>query len=102
MPDFVDVLPLLSMGAQSLRHGQLIASPNLTLFEATSAVELGEPRMDTGAISAEELAFPAFERRTLLPQEICWMMDRVLGYEVSQRERRNSPYFRDLRYSRRN
>ena len=83
MPDYVDVLPLLRAASSALRHGELVQSSNLTLFEATSAIEIGEPRMDAGNPSAEELAFPSFNvHEALLPHELLRVMDSLLSFEV--------------------
>lgn len=84
MPDYVDVLPLLQAAAGALKHGELVHSSSLTLFEATSAIEIGEPRMDAGTATAEELAFPAFDlHKALLPHELLWVMDTLLSFEVN-------------------
>jgi hypothetical protein len=85
MPDYVDVLPLLRAACASLPHNALIQSEHLSLFEATSAVEIGEPRMDVGArlpgsSSHDEERFDA--HTALMPDEVLWVMDTVLGCEV--------------------
>lgn len=93
MPDYIDILPLLTKASSSLGHNELIQSPYISLFETNSAVEIGEPRMDTGVLTAAERALPPFEvHRALLPEEIIWLMDTILGYEVSVTPRM-SPLF---------
>lgn len=83
MPDYVDILPLLKAASSALKHNELVQSSGLTLFEATSAIEIGEPRMDAGTATAEELAFPSFNPyKALLPHELIWVMDRLLSHEV--------------------
>lgn len=83
MPDYVDVLPLLRAASSALRHNELVQSSTLTLFEATSAIEIGEPRMDAGTATNEELAFPSFNSyKALLPHELIWVMDSLLSCEV--------------------
>lgn len=83
MPDFVDVLPLLNKAAVSLRDNEVIQSENISLFETTSAIEIGEPRMDTGVYTEEELRFPQLDvLRPLLPSEILYVMDSMLSLEV--------------------
>ena len=72
-----------------------------TLSEAMSAVEvsyccslaqlllkcpykIGDPRMDSGAITASEAQQPAFDPLTpLLPGEVCWILDRTVACEVT-------------------
>jgi hypothetical protein len=84
MPDFVDVLPLLDQAASSLRHNELIQSEHITLFETTSAIEIGEPRMDTGVYTEEELKHPKLDVfKPLMPPELLSVMDNMLSLEVS-------------------
>lgn len=72
---------------------------NFTLQEAMSALEvrvfnaflkitplkdeqIGEPRLDTGFIVQEQIRPPFKPLTPLLPEEICWILDRALAYEV--------------------
>lgn len=88
MPDYVDVLPLLTAACASLPHNVLIQSTHLDPFETTSSIEIGELRMDCGAlaISQGDVADPGEPhyhlKEPLLPVEIVWIMDRVLEAEV--------------------
>lgn len=85
MPDYIDVLPLLEQAASNLRHNELIQSEHISLFETTSAIEIGEPRMDTGVYTEEEKAFPKLDVfQPLMPSEIVWVMDSMLSLEVRQ------------------
>lgn len=84
MPDFVNALTLLNEASSALDHNELVQSDAITLYEATSAIEIGEPRMDTGVYTEEEKAFPKLDpTKALLPQEIIWIMDGMLELEVS-------------------
>jgi len=84
MPDYVDILPLLNQAAAALRDNELIQSKNIGLFETTSAIEIGEPRMDTGVYTEEEKNFPKLDVfQPLMPSEILWVMDAMLGLQVS-------------------
>lgn len=88
MPDYVDILALLQEATSSLKHGELIQSSRLTLAESTSAIEIGEPRMDAGVSIAEERSQPIFDMGTaLMPTEIVWIMDMIISYEVSKKTR---------------
>lgn len=85
MPDYVNVLPLLEQASSSLRHNELIQSQHISLFETTSAIEIGEPRMDTGVYTEEEKAFPNLDVfKPLMPSELLWVMDSMLSLEVSK------------------
>jgi Mak10 subunit, NatC N(alpha)-terminal acetyltransferase len=44
--------------------------------------QIGEPRLDSGLIVQEELRPPFNPLTPLLPEELCWILDRSLGYEV--------------------
>lgn len=84
MPDYVDVMPLLNDAAAALRDNELIQSEQIGLFETTSAIEIGEPRMDTGVYTEEERSFPQLDVfKPLMPSEIVWVMDSMLSLQVS-------------------
>lgn len=84
MPDYVDVLPLLNEAASALRDNELIQSDQIGLFETTCAIEIGEPRMDTGVYTEEEKSFPRVDvLQPLMPPEIIWVMDSMFSLEVS-------------------
>ena len=83
MPDYIDVLPLLNQATAALRDNELIQSEHIGLFETTSAIEIGEPRMDTGVYTEEEKSFPKLDIfQPLMPAEVIWVMDAMLGLEV--------------------
>ena len=47
--------------------------------------QIGDPRMDSGATLPAEEQRPPFDPLTpLLPEEICWILDRILACEVSR------------------
>lgn len=46
-------------------------------------VQIGEPRLDTGLIIQEQVRPPFNPSQPLLPEEICWILDRALAFEVS-------------------
>lgn len=46
--EWADAGPVLDAGAASLRLGELLHSASFDLYEAMSAVEIMEPRMDVG------------------------------------------------------
>lgn len=46
--------------------------------------QIGDPRMDSGATLPAEEQRPPFDPLTpLLPEEVCWILDRILACEVS-------------------
>ena len=49
----------------------------------TQCVKIGEPRMDSG-MQIEQDTFTQFDPLTpLLPEELCWMLDRTFACEVN-------------------
>lgn len=49
--DWVPVSALLDAASQELDVGQLLHTSVFSLFEAMSAVEIGNPKMDAGRLS---------------------------------------------------
>jgi hypothetical protein len=48
------------------------------------AHKIGEPRLDSGVVIDDEDKRPPFDALTpLLPEEICWILDRSFAYEVN-------------------
>ncbi|EPQ50584.1 hypothetical protein GLOTRDRAFT_118272 [Gloeophyllum trabeum ATCC 11539] len=80
--DFVDVKDVFEEAARDMQPGQLVFTEGFTIQDAMSAIEIGEPRMDSGMI-AEANERPEFQPLTpLLPEEVCWIMDRALACEL--------------------
>ena len=44
--------------------------------------QIGEPRLDSGIIVQEQLRPPFNPFAPLLPEEVCWILDRAVAYEV--------------------
>ncbi|KAJ6630303.1 Mak10 subunit, NatC N-terminal acetyltransferase-domain-containing protein [Mycena sp. CBHHK59/15] len=62
--------------------GGLILRDGFTLQDAMSAFEIGEPRLDSGMVVEGEQRPPFDIWAPLLPQEICWIIDRSFSYEM--------------------
>ncbi|KAF8162736.1 Mak10 subunit, NatC N-terminal acetyltransferase-domain-containing protein [Crassisporium funariophilum] len=80
--DFRDVTRLFEEAAAELGPDNLVFMENFTLQEAMSALEIGEPRLDSGLVVQEQLRPPFNPLTPLLPEELCWILDRSLGYET--------------------
>ncbi|KAF9557743.1 Mak10-domain-containing protein [Agrocybe pediades] len=79
--DFQDVTELFQEASSEMEPNNVLFMENFTLQEAMSALEIGEPRLDTGLIVQEQIR-PPFEPLTpLLPEELCWILDRAAAYE---------------------
>ncbi|KAF9460883.1 Mak10 subunit, NatC N-terminal acetyltransferase-domain-containing protein [Collybia nuda] len=65
-----------------MEPGSYMLMENFTLLDAMSAFEIGEPRLDSGLVIAESIR-PSFDpTMPLLPEEICWILDRSFAYEM--------------------
>lgn len=47
-----------------------------------SLAKIGEPRLDTGMRGESDIKPPFNPLASLLPGEVCWIMDRSFAYEV--------------------
>ncbi|KAH9857479.1 Mak10-domain-containing protein [Lenzites betulinus] len=80
--DFVDVTELFAVGGQEMEPEEVLLMENFTMLDAMSAFEIGEPRLDSGII-LEGQRRSAFDPLTpLLPEEVCWIMDRSFACEM--------------------
>ncbi|KAI0282478.1 Mak10 subunit, NatC N-terminal acetyltransferase-domain-containing protein [Russula aff. rugulosa BPL654] len=82
--DFVDVSDVFLDAAEDMEQRDIILTEDFTLYDAMSALEIGNPRTDSGLIpSDEEARGPQFNLVTpLLPEEICYILDRVIACEM--------------------
>ncbi|KAF5387015.1 hypothetical protein D9615_002044 [Tricholomella constricta] len=79
---FEDVTKVFTDAAAAMESGSFMFMDDLTLHDAMGAFEIGEPRLDSGLI-AEEHRTPQFDPMTpMLPQELCWILDRSFSYEM--------------------
>ncbi|KAJ3869867.1 Mak10 subunit, NatC N-terminal acetyltransferase-domain-containing protein [Lentinula novae-zelandiae] len=79
---FRDVTSVFTLASQEMDPGSIVAIDAFSLSDAMTATEIGEPRLDTG-IQLENTERPQFDPLTpLLPEEICWIIDRSMAYET--------------------
>ncbi|KAI9738563.1 MAG: hypothetical protein M1834_008067 [Cirrosporium novae-zelandiae] len=70
--------------ASTLKTGQLIKDESFTLFESVSALEIMDPKMDSGFLEPGELLEDDYDiLRQLLPEEVVGIMDQMLCLEVA-------------------
>ncbi|KAJ7145006.1 Mak10 subunit, NatC N-terminal acetyltransferase-domain-containing protein [Mycena crocata] len=79
---FRDVTSIFTDAAADMEPGGLMLRDGFTLQDAMSAFEIGEPRLDSGMAGAAEQRPPFDPWASLLPQEICWIIDRSFSYEM--------------------
>ncbi|EGN96405.1 hypothetical protein SERLA73DRAFT_76363 [Serpula lacrymans var. lacrymans S7.3] len=90
--NFHDVTALLAKAAGDMKPGDLILADGFSLQDAMGAFEIGEPRFDSGMVSEININPPFNPLSPMLPEEICWLMDRSFvcemewhaGYTLSQ------------------
>eukprot|EP00983_Pelagomonas_calceolata_P047979 1140869-Pelagomonas_calceolata.AAC.3 len=93
---YVNISELLGRVRQDLPLGEMVHTDSFSLFEAMSAVELGNIKMDaamsTSCKSVEELIQEGVAPvEGLTPGQILLIMERLLMMEVSAQEPRKPP-----------
>ncbi|KAK4580526.1 N-alpha-acetyltransferase, non-catalitic subunit [Recurvomyces mirabilis] len=82
-PKIQDVTEEFAAAAKQLPPGQLVKDEYFTLFEAVGALEIMDPKMDSGFVPEDDTAEPDFDVcRGLLPTEVLWIMDQLLGLTI--------------------
>lgn len=80
--DFEDVTDLFREAGKAMEPGQLLLTDGFTLMDSMSVIEIGEPRMDSGMTLDEDHRPPFDPLAPLLPEELCYILDRVCSYEM--------------------
>ncbi|KAH9057687.1 Mak10-domain-containing protein [Lactarius vividus] len=81
--DFVDVSDTFLDAAQDMELGDVMLTEDFTLYDAMSALEIGDPRMDSGLILDDDAQRLVFSPLTpLLPEEVCYVLDRAIACEM--------------------
>ncbi|QRW26851.1 Mak10 subunit, NatC N(alpha)-terminal acetyltransferase [Rhizoctonia solani] len=85
MSTLVDITELLDSATQELELGQVLFMPNFSLFDAMSAIEIMDPRMDSAlvppGVDPPEVPFTD-PNAPLLAEEVCWILDRTMAAEM--------------------
>ncbi|KAL8833043.1 MAG: hypothetical protein Q9170_004548 [Blastenia crenularia] len=82
--DVKDVSSGFRNAASALDTGQLVKDPYFTLFEAVGALEIMDPKMDSGFLAKGESLEDEFDvLRELLPEEVVGLMDQMLCHEMA-------------------
>ena len=76
-----DMLPLLDKAAEEMTLGDLLHGEAFNLQEAMSALEMGDPQMDSMASNEPEPPPPAPLPDTILPADLIGVLDDVLCCE---------------------
>ncbi|KAK0442907.1 Mak10 subunit, NatC N-terminal acetyltransferase-domain-containing protein [Armillaria borealis] len=79
---FQDVTDVFLNAAAEMEPGGLVLMDGFSLLDAMSALEIGEPRLDSGMITEKNRRPPFDPLMPLLPEEVCWIIDRSFSYEM--------------------
>ncbi|CAL3966943.1 unnamed protein product [Diplocarpon coronariae] len=79
-----DITELFTHATQQLDIGQLIKEPFFTLFESVGALEIMDPKMDSGYLMPGETMEDDFDfSQDLLPEEVLGIIDQLLCHEMA-------------------
>ncbi|KAH9893729.1 Mak10-domain-containing protein [Xylariomycetidae sp. FL2044] len=79
-----DITEKFAAAVNTLAPGELIKDEHFTLFESVSALEIMDPKMDSGALAEGESLDEEYDvTRDLLPEEILGIIDQLLCLEMA-------------------
>ncbi|RMY26747.1 hypothetical protein D0866_10645 [Hortaea werneckii] len=82
-----DVTEEFAAAANQLKPGQLVKDEYFTLFEAVGALEIMDPKMDSGYVPPNDSFNADFDVcRGLEATEVLWIMDELLCLEIAWHE----------------
>lgn len=85
---WVDVHDVLREAAEQLQPGELLHTESFSLFEAMSAIEIGDPKMDAGldtatAPTADKLVQQGLAPDVLSSEEVLAVADKLFALQAS-------------------
>ncbi|KAL3302566.1 mak10 subunit [Colletotrichum asianum] len=79
-----DITSKFTAAAEKLEPGELVKDGFFTLFESVGALEIMDPKMDSGCLEAEESLDVDYDvSRPLLPEEVLGIIDQLLCHEMA-------------------
>ncbi|KAK4187605.1 putative mak10 subunit [Podospora australis] len=79
-----DITSKFRTAASALEPGELVKDGYFTLFEAVGALEIMDPKMDSGCLAPEESLDEDYNvARPLLPVEVMGIIDQLLSLEMA-------------------
>ncbi|KAG2176189.1 hypothetical protein INT43_005423, partial [Umbelopsis isabellina] len=82
-PQWKNITTLLNDATNDLEVGKLIHLQSFTLFDAMSAIEIMDPKMDTGMILEGDNKPPFNALKALSGEQVLWIMDHLLSCEMA-------------------
>ena len=62
--------------------GEVVRASDFSFLDALGALEIMDPKTDSGMIIDDNDPKESTETQSLLPEEIIWIMDQLLAREV--------------------
>ncbi|KAB5595202.1 N-alpha-acetyltransferase 35 [Ceratobasidium theobromae] len=85
MSSLVDIKEFIDAATQDLEVGEVLFMPNFSLFDAMSAIEIMDPRMDSAlvppGVTPPEVPFTD-PNAPLVAEQVCWILDRTMSAEM--------------------
>ncbi|KAF2652823.1 Mak10-domain-containing protein [Lophiostoma macrostomum CBS 122681] len=83
-PKVYDVTEKFTRACKALEVGQLVKDEYFTLFESIGAIEVMDPKMDSGFLQPGETLEDEYDTLApLLPEEVIGIMDQLLSHEMA-------------------
>ncbi|KAK9426336.1 putative Amino-acid N-acetyltransferase subunit Mak10 [Seiridium unicorne] len=80
----IDITDKFSAAVKKLAPGELVKDGHFTLFESVSALEIMDPKMDSGCLAEGESLDEEYDvMKSLLPQEVLGIIDQLLCLEMA-------------------
>ncbi|KAK5088190.1 N-alpha-acetyltransferase, non-catalitic subunit [Lithohypha guttulata] len=77
-----DITAQFHSATRHVTAGTLVKDDHFSLFEAVGALEIGDPKMDSGCLEPGESLDQEFDvTKDILPEELIWLMDGLLNRE---------------------
>ncbi|KAL1838197.1 hypothetical protein VTJ49DRAFT_2954 [Mycothermus thermophilus] len=79
-----DITKRFRSAASTLEPGELVKDGYFSLFESVGALEIMDPKMDSGCLAPGESLYEDYDvTRPLLPSEVIGIIDQLLSFEVA-------------------
>ena len=66
----------------ALNVGQVVRAQDFSFMDALGALEIMDPKTDSGMAAEDEEDTEQTDVQSLLPEEVVWVMDQLLAREV--------------------
>ncbi|KAL0075348.1 Mak10 subunit, NatC N-terminal acetyltransferase-domain-containing protein [Phycomyces blakesleeanus] len=83
LPEWKDITEFLNKATDDFEIGQLVQLPSFSLFDAMSAIEIMDPKMDTGMVLPDSQSGVFDVSKRISAPHLIWIMDRLLSYEMA-------------------